>query len=211
MKNVLSKSFVVFEVIFSFVITNIVVFVGSILSATLLLPVFLVSMSNYIRNFYIHKEYSGIIFTFFTGIKGKIKVSIKILYPLMLFIGLLMLSIYYYNGFMSNYFGQTFIVVVFIVQLFVLYQSVGVLLLSALQVAIDSKRNLVETYKYSFLMLNAFPVRSFLAMLSFITVIVLAVLSANALLFALLPLALMAFYIVFSDVFEKHIQKVFIK
>ncbi len=202
MKSNIYKGFILFEALFSIVITNIA-FIGlSFLSILILTPVLLVSTFICIRRVYLYKEYQGIIFRFIFSAKGRIIRSFQVLYPALLFLAVLIASVLYYNQIMDYYFSDMVISIVILIQLLVIYQTVAIILLSALYLTIDTKMHALDIYKASFLLFNANPLKGFLSMISLIAMILFIVEISWFGYLIFIPLSLFAFYTVFSKTFE---------
>ncbi len=211
MKRGLAKAFIIFEVIYSLLLTNIVFILISILSLMTLFPVLLVSELNYMRRFYIFKEYKGILFTFFTFTKGRVIKSFQVLFPIIIMIAFLLLNMFYYNEILEFYFNPYIISVILLIQLLMLYQLFGILLISALQLTVSFDKKKRDIYKISFLMLNSHFIRGFLSVLSSIAFMILLLETSQLIILIFLPTSLFGFYIVFSDIFESEVKKYTIK
>jgi len=204
----MGKAFVIFEIILSIALTNMLLIGGSLLSVFLLFPVLLISTLYYLRRMYLYREFTGIIYNYAHFIRGNILSSIKILFPLVLFIGFLLLSIFYYNRVMIELFHPFLVILIFVVQAFMLYQAVGVMLVSAILYAQFKEKHHDETPTYAllnkgFIILNAHPVRGFLSIISLIMGTVFIIRLVPFFYLIVLPIGLFAFYVVFSDVIEQ--------
>jgi len=202
MNNVFSKAFIGFEVIFSIALTNIILVVGSVLSAFLLFPILLIATLYALRRMYTNKEYTGILVNYFRIIKGNILPSIKLLYPLVLFIVLIILSVFYYNQILFQIVPPFFVYFVYVVQAFLLYQAIGVLLVSAILYGKKQKQTIKYYLNHAFIIFNAHPVKGLLAMISLIMGIVVVIWVIPYAYLLVFPISLFMFYVVFSDVIE---------
>jgi len=201
MKN-LGKSLVVFEIILSIVIANLLLIVGSLLSLFLLFPVMLVSTLYIVRRMYLYREFNGIIYNFIYYMKGNILATIKLIYPLIIFVILLVFSITYYNQIVFEMIDPFFVWLIYIIQAFMLYQAVGVMLISAILYTKNNTESPTAILNKAFIIFNAHPIKGVLSMISLVmgTVFVIYVIPYAYMLF--LPISLFMFYVVFSDVIE---------
>lgn len=176
---------------------------GSVVSLFLLFPVLLVSTLYYIRRMYLYQEYTGIIYNYTKYIKGNILKTIRLLYPIVLFIGLLLLSIFYYNQIIFELLDPFLVWFIYLIQAFVLYQAIGVVILSALIYGTNPELPNKVILNHAFLMFNAHPFRALLSMISLVmgALFVIKIVPFSYLI--IFPIILFLFYVVFSDVFEK--------
>ncbi len=207
MKSSWGKTLVIFEVIFSIAVTNMLFIAWSVLSLFIMFPVMLIGTLYYLRRMYLYREYTGILYNFAKFIKGNIIASFKLLYPLVLFVGLLLLSIFYYNQIIIELFHPFLVLLVYFVQAFLLYQTVGVMLVAGIIFIQDQAMLKRDILTRAFLIFNAHPVKALLAMLSLImgTLVVIRVFPFFYLI--VLPISLFMFYVVFSDILEKNQPK----
>lgn len=202
MRSSLAKAFIIFEVIFSIVLTNMLFVVGSIASVFLLFPVLLISTLYYIRRMYLYHEYTGLIYNYTKYIKGNVGKSIKLLYPLVLFIALLLLSIFYYNQIIFEAFDPFLVWFIYIIQSFMLYQSIGVMIIASILYGKNNEITNKEILNRAFIIFNAHPIRAMMSMTSLIVgaAFIIRVIPFSYLL--IFPIILFLFYVVFSDVLE---------
>lgn len=203
MKDSFGKAFAGFEILLSIVLANIFLVVGSVFSIFLLFPVLLISTLYYLRRMYRYHEFTGVIYNYTNFIKGNVLKSIRLLYPLVLFIALLLFSLFYYNRIILDLFPAYFILVIYLVQAFMLYQAVGVMLVASLLYIRNSEAGVPTILNKAFIIFNAHPFRGMLSMLSLAmgAVFVIMVLPFSYL--VLFPVMLFMFYVVYSDVIEQ--------
>jgi len=201
-KGSLNRVFVVFEVILSIAIANILLVFGSFISLFVLFPVLLVSTIYYLRNMYIHRDFTGIIYSYIMFLKGNIIKTFKMLYLFVLFIGLLILSIVYYNQILFELAPDLVIVVIYLVQAFMLYQTVGVMLVSSILYTQNPKTPNMELINKAFLLFNAHPIKGLVSTISLVVGMIFVVRILPFSYMLVFPLGLFFFYVVFSDVIE---------
>ncbi|MFW5895025.1 MAG: hypothetical protein ACOCU0_03750 [Bacillota bacterium] len=203
MKRSFGKVFAVFEILLSMVVANLLLVIGSFLSVFLLFPVLLVSTLYYLRRMYRYREYTGIIYNYTNFIRGNVLKTIKLLYPLALFIVLLLFSLFYYNRIILDLFHPYFILAITLVQAFMLYQALGVMLVASILYIRNEKASVGTLLNKAFIIFNAHPFRGLLSMASLAMGGVFVVMVFPIAYLILLPLILFMFYVVYSDVVEQ--------
>ena len=203
MKQAFGTAFSIFEIILSIVLANVLLVIGSVLSGFLLFPVLLISTLYYLRRIYLYREFTGIIFNYTNFIKGNIVKSIKLLFPLVLFVGFMLLSVFYYNQILTDMLHPYFILVIFVVQAFLLYQVVGVMIVSAILYGKNPDTENKEILNKAFIIFNAHPIRGFLSILSLAAGVIFIVRVLPFSYLIVFPIGLFFFYVVFSDIIEQ--------
>lgn len=206
MRSNLAKAFVVFEVIISIVVSNISLVLLSIVSFGVLLPVLLVSTMNYIKRMLTYKEYEGIVFTYFSYIKGNIGNSFKAITPIILVIILLLLNLFSFNSILIEYFPLIMVQIIFYIQLFIVYYLIGFLLHVSIILTNNKKLTLKEIYFNSFLKMNLNPIRNFFGILSLFISIYLSLYLVSYAYLIFIPIGLLVFYIIVSPIIKEHIS-----
>ncbi len=203
MKQAFGTAFSIFEIILSVVIANVLLVIGSVLSAFLLFPILLISTLYYLRRMYLYREFTGIIFNYTNFIRGNVLKSIKLLFPLVLFVGFMLLSVFYYNQILLDVLHPYFILLIYLVQAFLLYQAVGVMIVSAILYGKNRDTENKEILNKAFIIFNAHPIRGFLSVLSLGAgfIFIVGVLPFSYLI--VFPVSLFFFYVVFSDIIEQ--------
>ncbi|MCF7925065.1 MAG: hypothetical protein K9L26_00825 [Candidatus Izimaplasma sp.] len=204
MKTNLYKIFLLFEIIITLFIINALLIAGSLLSLFILFPVLLTATFSITRRLVHYNEFNGVLYSFFTFIKGNVFRTLKVLYPLTIFILLLLFNIFYFNEILIGAYPDYINGIILVAQFLLLYQLLGVLFISSLMLtAVDENRKIKDYYFYAFILFNANPIRSFLAILSTLVSIGLIFQTTQIAFFLFLPLGIILFYIVYVDVFEQ--------
>lgn len=149
-----------------------------------------------------YREFNGIIYNFLRFIKGNIWLSIKLLYPLVIFVVLLVLSITYYNQIIFELVDPFFIWFVYVVQAFMLYQAIGVMLVSAIIFGKNPNEPTTAILNKAFIIFNAHPIKGILSMLSLVMGALFVIWVVPFAYMIVFPISLFLFYVVFSDVIE---------
>lgn len=196
------RVFLIFEVIISLIVVNILFLLGSIFSGLFLFPVLLVSTMNYIRRFYVYEEYDGIMVTFVRFVRGKIWYSFTVLFPLVVLSIFLLATLLVFNEILIDSFPVFVIYVIHGVQLFALYQLIGIMLHSAIWISKTQQYSIKEVYVHGFLVFNLHPIRSLFSMISLIVISILLLVYIDFTYLLFLPVGLFGFYIVNSTIEE---------
>lgn len=203
MKSSFGKAFTLFEVILSVVIANVLLVLGSVFSLFLLFPALLISTLYYLRRMYLYHEYTGIVYNYMNYLRGNVLKPMKMIFPLVLFIGLLLFSIFYYNQAVTEVFHPFFVWLIFLVQLFMLYQAVGVMVVASILYAQNSETPAPTLLNKAFIIFNAHPFRALFSMISLFAGIVFVIRVFPFSYLVLFPVGLFLFYVVFSDAIEQ--------
>jgi hypothetical protein len=115
----------------------------------------------------------------------------------------MLLSVFYYNQILTDMLHPYFILVIFVVQAFLLYQAVGVMIVSAILYGKNRDTENKEILNKAFIIFNAHPIRGFLSILSLAAGVIFIVRVLPFSYLIVFPIGLFFFYVVFSDIIEQ--------
>ena len=118
---VLEKMFAIFELIVSFLIINLLIVVLSIVSLFLLYPVLISGIFYILRRIIKFKEYDSLLINYFTFVKKNIVSSLLAGILPMTLSFVIVLTVIFVNPLMIDIINDSYIVVIQIVQLIMLY------------------------------------------------------------------------------------------
>lgn len=162
----LAKMFAIFELIFSFLIINLLIVVLSIISIFLLYPVLISGIFYILRRIIKYGEYESILFNYYTFVKKNIVSALLTGILPMTLSFIIIFTVIFVNPLMIDIIKDSYIVVIQIVQLVMLYILSSVLFISLIQVAHLIKKDNTIILRDSFLILFAKPIRSLIAFIS---------------------------------------------
>lgn len=180
-------------IILNLFIVNVYTVLFSILTVGILTPA-LVGASYSEMEKILSYDMIGIHKRYFSSIKENIKNTLGKIIIIQIFIYIIIISLLFLDGLVAENYSLSFYYFIVSAQIFLLFEAFNIVQITLIQLFVHGNKNIQETLKYSFLILNTNFFRFVLADISIvITVVLMTKLPIFALIF--ISLSLLLYYI----------------
>ncbi len=205
MKNnqAIQRFFKVFEVLATFILLNLIMFLGSVISLFILTPLLVFSMFKTIGKL-TRKDFDDMLVEYFTNMKHRFVKVTKVGYPLILGIAFLLYLFLVVNPYIADIVPIYLYAIIMGAQLLLLYMIISVTMIYLMKMAIDDKED--NPFRSSILLVFGYPGKTIFAFLSMFFVPGLLLYISYFFIFLIIPFGLIGYYIMIAKTLEEFLK-----